>query len=120
MMTPSARSDKPADPNTVAENMLGALNRQVPLAVLGTFLLWGDQSMFQATENLTAMNQATDPWHVSSCARALQGTTLKTWASSERNIIAVRFRKQWPMQLPAARPATVPAQHFVSWLSEWS
>jgi fructose-bisphosphate aldolase class I len=93
MVTPGAQSGKTADPKTVAEYTLGALKRVVPPAVPGIFFLSGGQSEIQATENLNAMNQGSNPWHVSfSYARALQNTTLKTWAGSDDNIVAAQSK----------------------------
>merc|ERR1739837_47381 len=89
MVTPGAQSGKEADPKTVADYTLGALKRVVPPAVPGIFFLSGGQSEIQATENLNAMNQSANPWHVSfSYARALQNTTLKTWAGKDENKVA--------------------------------
>jgi fructose-bisphosphate aldolase class I len=93
MVTPGAQSGKTADPKTVAEYTLGALKRVVPPAVPGIFFLSGGQSEIQATENLNAMNLGSNPWHVSfSYARALQNTTLKTWAGSDDNIVAAQSK----------------------------
>merc|ERR1719237_209395 len=81
MVTPGAQSGKTADAETVAEYTLGALKRVVPPAVPGIMFLSGGQSEVEATMNLNAMNQSPNPWHISfSYARALQNTTLKTWA----------------------------------------
>merc|ERR1712050_728440 len=78
---------------TVAEYTLGALKRVVPPAVPGIFFLSGGQSEIQATENLNAMNQSSNPWHVSfSYARALQNTTLKTWAGKDDNKVAAQSK----------------------------
>jgi len=93
MVTHGAQSGKTADPKTVAEYTLGALRRVVPPAVPGIFFLSGGQSEIQATENLNAMNQGSNPWHVSfSYARALQNTTLKTWAGSDDNVVAAQSK----------------------------
>jgi len=87
------QSGKTADPKTVAEYTLGALKRVVPPAVPGIFFLSGGQSEIQATENLNAMNKTPNPWHVSfSYARALQNTTLKTWAGKDENKIAAQSK----------------------------
>ncbi|KAE9447251.1 hypothetical protein C3L33_20773, partial [Rhododendron williamsianum] len=49
--------------------------------------LSGGQSEVEATQNLNAMNQAPNPWHVSfSYARALQNTCLKTWGGRPENV----------------------------------
>ena len=48
--------------------------------------LSGGQSELEATLNLNAMNQGSNPWHVSfSYARALQNSALKTWQGEEKN-----------------------------------
>merc|ERR1712100_762513 len=91
MVTHGAQSGKTADPKTVAEYTLGALKRVVPPAVPGIFFLSGGQSEIEATENLNAMNQSPNPWHVSfSYARALQNTVLKTWQGEEANVAAAQ------------------------------
>merc|ERR1712203_936737 len=93
MVTPGAQSGKEADPKTVAEYTLGALRRVVPPAVPGIFFLSGGQSEIQATENLNAMNTTPNPWHVSfSYARALQNTTLKTWAGKDDNVVQAQAK----------------------------
>merc|ERR1711920_358846 len=93
MVTPGAQSSKQADPKTVAENTLGALKRVVPPAVPGIMFLSGGQSEVQATLNLNAMNQEPNPWHISfSYARALQNTTLKTWAGKDENKVAAQAK----------------------------
>merc|ERR1712061_482737 len=93
MVTPGAQSGTTADEKTVAEYTLGALKRVVPPAVPGIFFLSGGQSEIQATENLNAMNQSSNPWHVSfSYARALQNTTLKTWAGKDENKVAAQSK----------------------------
>jgi len=93
MVTPGAQSGKEADPKTVAEYTIGALKRVVPPAVPGIFFLSGGQSEIQATENLNAMNLSANPWHVSfSYARALQNTTLKTWAGKDDNKVAAQSK----------------------------
>lgn len=50
------------------------------MQIIGAMFLSGGQSELEATLNLNAMNQSSNPWHVSfSYARALQNTCLKTW-----------------------------------------
>merc|ERR1712060_246668 len=93
MVTPGAQSGKTADPKTVAEYTIGALKRVVPPAVPGIFFLSGGQSELEATLNLNAMNKSANPWHVSfSYARALQNTTLKTWAGKDENKVAAQAK----------------------------
>merc|ERR1711963_938930 len=93
MVTPGAQSGKEADPKTVAEYTVGALKRVVPPAVPGIMFLSGGQSEIEATLNLNAMNQSPNPWHISfSYARALQNTTLKTWAGKDENKVAAQAK----------------------------
>merc|ERR1711862_781257 len=87
-----AQSGSKADPETIAAYTLGAMKRVVPPAVLGIMFLSGGQSEIEATLNLNAMNKS-NPWHVSlSYARALQNTTLKTWAGKDENKIAAQAK----------------------------
>merc|ERR1712031_85507 len=89
MVTPGAQSGQKSDPETIASYTLGALKRVVPPAVPGIMFLSGGQSEIEATLNLNAMNQSPNPWHISfSYARALQNTTLKTWAGKDENKVA--------------------------------
>merc|ERR1719362_1304909 len=86
MVTPGAQSGTKADAQTIAEYTLRALKKVVPPAVPGIMFLSGGQSEVEATLNLNAMNQSPNPWHISfSYARALQNTTLKTWAGKDEN-----------------------------------
>merc|ERR1711879_414076 len=86
MVTPGAQSGTKADAETIASTTLTALKRVVPPSVPGIMFLSGGQSEIEATLNLNAMNQTANPWHVSfSYARALQNTTLKTWAGDDAN-----------------------------------
>merc|ERR1719438_478463 len=86
MVTPGADCPERASPEKVAEMTLGMLYSRVPPAVPGIMFLSGGQSELEATLNLNAMNQTPNPWHVSfSYARALQNTTLKTWAGKDEN-----------------------------------
>ena len=55
--------------------------------------LSGGQSEIEATMNLNAMNQKENPWHISfSYARALQNTTLKTYAGKDENVVAAQAK----------------------------
>jgi len=93
MVTPGAQSGVKADAKTIAEYTLGALKRVVPPAVPGIMFLSGGQSEVEATMNLNAMNQSPNPWHISfSYARALQNTTLKTWAGKDENVVAAQAK----------------------------
>jgi fructose-bisphosphate aldolase class I len=93
MVTPGAQSGTKNDAETVAAYTLKALKRVVPPAVPGIMFLSGGQSELEATLNLNAMNQSPNPWHVSfSYARALQNTTLKTWAGKDENKVAAQAK----------------------------
>merc|ERR1719456_355300 len=93
MVTPGAQSGKEAEADTIASYTVGALKRVVPPAVPGIMFLSGGQSEVQATLNLNAMNQSPNPWHISfSYARALQNTTLKTWAGKDENKVLAQAK----------------------------
>ncbi|CAL9132263.1 unnamed protein product [Musa textilis] len=91
MVTPGAEHKEKASPEMIAKYTLKMLNRRVPPAVPGIMFLSGGQSEMEATRNLNAMNQASNPWHVSfSYARALQNTVLKTWQGRLENVVAAQ------------------------------
>merc|ERR1712227_724628 len=93
MVTPGAQSGVKADAETIAAYTLKALKRVVPPAVPGIMFLSGGQSELEATLNLNAMNMSANPWHVSfSYARALQNTTLKTWAVKDENKVTAQSK----------------------------
>merc|ERR1712072_952020 len=88
MVTPGAQSGKEADAETISKYTKAALSKVVPPAVPGIMFLSGGQSEIQATLNLEA-----NPWHISfSYARALQNTTLKTWAGKDENKITAQAK----------------------------
>jgi len=92
MVTPGSDSPKVA-PEVIAEHTVRALQRTVPPAVPGIMFLSGGQSEEQATLNLNAINklQTKKPWTLSfSFGRALQASTLKTWAGKDGNIPAAQ------------------------------
>lgn len=73
----------------IAEYTVRALRRTVPPAVPGVVFLSGGQSEEEATVNLSAMNRLSEvkPWTLSfSFGRALQQSTLKTWAGKKENV----------------------------------
>lgn len=73
----------------IAEYTVAALRRTVPPAVPGIVFLSGGQSEEEATVNLNAMNklEVLKPWTLSfSFGRALQQSTLKTWAGKKENV----------------------------------
>ncbi|KAG2615084.1 hypothetical protein PVAP13_3NG030100 [Panicum virgatum] len=91
MVTPGAESKDKATPEQVAEYTLKLLHRRIPPSVPGIMFLSGGQSEVEATQNLNAMNQGANPWHVSfSYARALQNTCLKTWGGAPENVKAAQ------------------------------
>lgn len=71
----------------VAEWTVNTLKRRVPSAVPGIAFLSGGQSEEVATAHLNAMNQlGTAPWLLSySYGRALQHSSLRTWAGKSEN-----------------------------------
>ncbi|KAI5640735.1 hypothetical protein M9H77_00536 [Catharanthus roseus] len=88
MVTPGSDSPKVA-PEVIAEYTVRALQRTMPAAVPAVVFLSGGQSEEEATVNLNAMNklQTKKPWSLSfSFGRALQQSTLKTWAGKEENV----------------------------------
>ncbi|KAI4378683.1 hypothetical protein MLD38_016127 [Melastoma candidum] len=88
MVTPGSDAPK-ATPQVIAEHTVRALQRTVPPAVPAVVFLSGGQSEEEATVNLNAMNQlkGKKPWSLSfSFGRALQQSTLKTWAGKKENI----------------------------------
>ncbi|XP_064976249.1 fructose-bisphosphate aldolase 1, cytoplasmic-like [Musa acuminata AAA Group] len=92
MVTPGSDSPKVA-PKVVAEYTMRALLRTVPVAMPAIVFLSGGQSEEEATLNLNAMNQlkGKKPWSLSfSFGRALQQSTLKTWAGKEENVEKAR------------------------------
>ncbi|GJM87893.1 hypothetical protein PR202_ga03892 [Eleusine coracana subsp. coracana] len=91
MVTPGAECKDRATPEQVAAYTLKLLHRRIPPAVPGIMFLSGGQSEVEATQNLNAMNQSANPWHVSfSYARALQNTCLKTWGGKPENVKAAQ------------------------------
>merc|ERR1719464_2111973 len=93
MVTPGAQSEQKVSAEEGAAATLKGLKRVVPPAVPGIFFLSGGQSEVEATLNLNAMNQSPNPWHISfSYARALQNTTLKTWAGKDENKVAAQSK----------------------------
>ena len=80
-------------PEVIAELTVRALRRTVPAAVPGIVFLSGGQSEEEATLNLNAMNklEVLKPWTLSfSFGRALQQSTLKTWAGKKENVAAAQ------------------------------
>ncbi|XP_022716666.1 fructose-bisphosphate aldolase, cytoplasmic isozyme 1 [Durio zibethinus] len=88
MVIPGSDSPK-VSPQVIAEYTVAALRRTVPPAVPGIVFLSGGQSEEEATLNLDAMNKldVLKPWTLSfSFGRALQQSTLKTWAGKKENV----------------------------------
>ncbi|KAL1556139.1 Fructose-bisphosphate aldolase 5, cytosolic [Salvia divinorum] len=88
MVTPGSDSPK-VSAEVIAEYTVRALRRTVPPAVPGIVFLSGGQSEEEATVNLSAMNklEVLKPWTLSfSFGRALQQSTLKTWAGKKENV----------------------------------
>ncbi|XP_020247289.1 LOW QUALITY PROTEIN: fructose-bisphosphate aldolase 1, cytoplasmic-like [Asparagus officinalis] len=92
MVTPGSDAAK-VKPEVVAEYTVRALLRTMPSAVPAVVFLSGGQSEEEATLNLNAMNQlkGKKPWSLSfSFGRALQQSTLKTWAGKKENVEKAR------------------------------
>ncbi|XP_050237664.1 fructose-bisphosphate aldolase 5, cytosolic [Mercurialis annua] len=88
MVTPGSSGPK-VSPEVIAEHTVTALRRTVPPAVPGIVFLSGGQSEQEATLNLNAMNKLSvlKPWTLTfSFGRALQQSTLKTWAGKKENV----------------------------------
>eukprot|EP00252_Welwitschia_mirabilis_P010427 TRINITY_DN236_c0_g1_i1.p1 TRINITY_DN236_c0_g1~~TRINITY_DN236_c0_g1_i1.p1 ORF type:complete len:131 (-),score=36.99 TRINITY_DN236_c0_g1_i1:382-774(-) len=87
-------SDGPkVGPAEIALYTVKALQRTVPLSVPGIVFLSGGQSEEEATLNLNVMNklQGAKPWTLAfSFGRALQQSTLKTWAGKPENVAAAK------------------------------
>ncbi|KAF5473793.1 hypothetical protein F2P56_005752 [Juglans regia] len=87
MVTPGSEAPKVA-PEVIAKYTVTALQRTMPPAVPAVVFLSGGQSEEEATLNLNAMNKykGKKPWSLSfSFGRALQQSTLKTWAGKPEN-----------------------------------
>nr|ABK22375.1 unknown [Picea sitchensis] len=92
MVLPGTDGPK-APPEEIAEHTVRALQRTVPAAVPGIVFLSGGQSEEEATLNLNAINacKTKKPWTLSfSFGRALQQSTLKTWAGKAENLGAAQ------------------------------
>ncbi|OWM85902.1 fructose-bisphosphate aldolase, cytoplasmic isozyme 1 [Punica granatum] len=88
MVTPGSDSPKVVA-EVIAEYTVRVMRRTVPPAVPGIVFLSGGQSEEEATVNLNAMNklEVLKPWVLSfSFGRALQQSTLKTWAGKKENV----------------------------------
>ncbi|VVA26028.1 PREDICTED: fructose-bisphosphate aldolase [Prunus dulcis] len=92
MVTPGSDAKK-VSPEVVAYHTVRALQRTVPPAVPAVVFLSGGQSEEEATLNLNAMNKLNTkkPWSLSfSFGRALQQSTLKSWAGKDENVEKAR------------------------------
>ncbi|EFJ45173.1 hypothetical protein VOLCADRAFT_82483 [Volvox carteri f. nagariensis] len=82
-----------ASPQDVARVTVRTMMRSIPPAVPGIHFLSGGMSEEEATLNLQALNDEAPnaPWALTfSYGRALQATTLKTWAGKESNWTAAQ------------------------------
>jgi len=76
-------------PEEVAYYTVRTLARTIPAAMTGVMFLSGGQSEEEATIHLNAINKVGSkmPWKLSfSYGRALQASTIKTWAGKEENV----------------------------------
>lgn len=81
-------SDK-SDSKKIAHETIECFKESVPAKVPGIVFLSGGQTEQQAARNLNEINKINEdlPWELSfSFGRALQNTTLKTWAGDSTNI----------------------------------
>lgn len=87
MVIPGADNPHQAAPDEIAERTLRSFRRTVPAAVPCINFLSGGQTPVQATENLNALNKATQqPWELSfSYGRALQEPALHAWGGDRSN-----------------------------------
>ncbi len=93
---------------TIAEMTLRCFNETVPAEVPGIVFLSGGQSEVEATQNLQTINatKGTAPWKLSfSYGRALQASTLETWAGKPENVLAAQseFKQRAAMNHLAAK-----------------
>ena len=92
MVTPGLRSRENVSAEEIAKRTVDTLRAYVPAAVPGIAFLSGGQSDEEATANLSAMNQMSGlPWALTfSYGRALQTSSLVTWAGEEQNVPAAQ------------------------------
>jgi fructose-bisphosphate aldolase, class I len=93
MTVPGAECTEPVTPLKIAEYTIRTLERTVPSAVPGITFLSGGLSEEEASIYLNTMNsfKRKGPWSVTfSYGRALQQSTLKTWAGKPENIPAAQ------------------------------
>jgi fructose-bisphosphate aldolase, class I len=86
-------SDKKATADEVAHYTVRTLQRTVPPALVGVVFLSGGQSEEEASINLSAINAipGRKPWALTfSYGRALQASTIKTWAGKTENVKAAQ------------------------------
>jgi fructose-bisphosphate aldolase class I len=93
MVTPGSDCPNKATPADVAFYTVRSLQRTVPPALVGVTFLSGGQSEEDASLNLNAMNAlpGKKPWALTfSYGRALQASTIKTWAGKAENVAAAQ------------------------------
>jgi fructose-bisphosphate aldolase class I len=93
MVTPGSEHSKKATPAEVGYYTVRTLQRTVPPALVGVCFLSGGQSEEDASLNLNAINAVPGrkPWALTfSYGRALQASTIKTWAGKEENVTAAQ------------------------------
>lgn len=89
MVTPGSDNPVKATPADVAFYTVRTLQRTVPPALVGVTFLSGGQSEEDASVNLNAMNAlpGKKPWALTfSYGRALQASTIKSWAGKDENV----------------------------------
>lgn len=93
MTVPGAECTEPISKEKIAEYTIRTLERSVPPSVPGITFLSGGLSEEEASIYLNTMNSVKrkGPWSVTfSYGRALQQSTLKTWAGKKENVVAAQ------------------------------
>jgi len=93
MVVPGSDHPTKATPAEVAFYTVRTLQRTVPPALVGVTFLSGGQSEEEASLNLNAINAqpGRKPWALTfSYGRALQASTIKTWAGKPENVAAAQ------------------------------
>jgi fructose-bisphosphate aldolase class I len=93
MVLAGVDAETKASPAQVAQLTVRTLQRTVPPALVGVVFLSGGQSEEEASVNLSAINafSGKKPWALTfSYGRALQASTIKTWAGKAENIQAAQ------------------------------
>jgi fructose-bisphosphate aldolase class I len=106
--------EQAGDPQ-IAQETIRCFRRAVPAAVPGIVFLSGGQGEVEATQRLNAICQSPLSWRLTfSYGRALQDTALKTWAGSQKNVVAAQaaiYHRARCNSLAVLGKYTVQAEH---------